>query len=59
MYEQGGEMKEREAVERVVGRVYKDRLERTGRLPAPSDVREMERKAMEAAENLDKRKKSR
>lgn len=52
-------MKEREAVERVVGRVYRDRLERTGSLPAQAEVREMEKKAREAAEALEKRKKIR
>jgi len=51
-------MKEREAVERVVGRVYRDRLERTGTLPTQAEVRNMEKKAREAAEATDKRKKS-
>ncbi|MDP2689923.1 MAG: hypothetical protein Q8P48_07400 [Deltaproteobacteria bacterium] len=52
-------MKQREAVERVVGRIYRDRLEKTGRLPAPKEVREMEKKAREAAEGVEKRKKIR
>lgn len=52
-------MKEAEGVERVVGRVYRDRLERTGRLPEAREVREMEKKVKEAAEGLEKRKRIR
>ncbi|MFQ5737116.1 MAG: hypothetical protein ACE5GY_09710 [Thermodesulfobacteriota bacterium] len=46
-------MKEREAVERVVGRVYRDRLERTGRLPAPEQVRRIEKEVREAARSVE------
>lgn len=45
--------RENNAVERVVARVYKDRLTRTGRLPDPKEVREIERKVKEAAEGSD------
>ncbi len=47
---------ENNAVEKVISRVYKDRLKRTGRLPDPKDVRAMEKKVKEAAELADKRK---
>lgn len=46
-------MKERRAVERIVERLYKDRLKRTGRLPDREGVREMEKKAVKIAEEAD------
>lgn len=49
-------MNEREAVERVVGRVYRERLKQDGRLPASREIREIEKKARDAAEGLEKRK---
>lgn len=51
------EMKgENKAVEKVIERVYRDRLKRTGRLPDAKEVREIENKAKEAAEMADKGK---
>lgn len=47
-------MRERKAVEKVVERLYKDRLERTGRLPSGKETRDMERKVRKAAEASDK-----
>lgn len=49
-------MKERAAVERVIKRIYEDRLRRTGKLPGKAEVREMESKASKAAEEFDNRK---
>lgn len=49
-------MKERKAVEKVVARIYKDRLKKTGRLPDGNEVKEMENKAKQAAENADRLK---
>jgi hypothetical protein len=40
----------RKAVQRVLERIYKDRLERTGRLPEARVMRGYERKVIEAAE---------
>jgi len=48
-------MKERAAVERLIKRIYQDRLRRTGKLPAKDEVREMESKASRAAEEFDNR----
>lgn len=45
---------ENKAVEKVVERVYRDRLKRTGRLPGAKEVREMEKKVKAAAERADK-----
>lgn len=41
-------MNERRAVERVMARVYKDRLKKTGRLPDGNAMRMMEKKIIEA-----------
>ncbi|MBW7957851.1 MAG: hypothetical protein H3C68_08175 [Deltaproteobacteria bacterium] len=46
-------MNERRAVERLVERLYKDRLERTGKLPESKEVREMEKKAAKIASLTD------
>lgn len=46
-------MNERRAVERLVERLYRDRLERTGRLPGSKEVREMEKKAADVAREAD------
>lgn len=50
-------MNERRAVERVLERVYKDRLRQTGRLPDARETRQLEKTVREAAESADKRKK--
>lgn len=50
-------MKERKALERVLERVYKDKLRQTGRLPDAKETRAMEKKVREAAENADNRNK--
>ena len=42
-------MSERRAVEKLVERIYKDRLKRTGRLPSGKETREIEGKAKKAA----------
>lgn len=47
---------ENKAVEKVVARVYRDRLKRTGRLPDAKEVRLIEKKVKEAAEGADKGK---
>ena len=52
-------MRERRAVEKLVERIYKDRLKRTGRLPSDKETREIEAKAKKTAmdvENRDNRK---
>ena len=49
-------MKENEAVERVVARVYRDRLMKTGRLPDAQETREMEKKVKEAAASEDRKR---
>lgn len=46
-------MSERRAVERLVERLYKDRVERTGRLPEAKEVRDMEKKAAKIASVTD------
>lgn len=48
-------MKERAAVERIIKRIYEDRLRRTGKLPDRNEVREMEKKAAEAARRTENR----
>ncbi|MDO8426210.1 MAG: hypothetical protein Q7T24_01695 [Deltaproteobacteria bacterium] len=48
-------MSERKAVERVIGRMYKDLLMKTGRLPKKKELKEMEAKAKRAAEEADNR----
>lgn len=50
-------MNERQAVERVLERVYKDRLRQTGRLPDAREQRLMEKTIRDAAESADKKKK--
>ena len=52
-------MKERKAVENVVARIYKDSLKKTGKLPDGAQVREMETKVKQAAENADRHKRRR
>lgn len=47
-------MNERRAVERVMARVYKDRLKKTGRPPDGVEMRLMEKKVIEAARRADK-----
>ncbi|MBI5492008.1 MAG: hypothetical protein HY893_03650 [Deltaproteobacteria bacterium] len=49
-------MSERKAVESVIGRMYRDHLIRTGRLPKSRELKEMEKKAKKAAEESDNRK---
>lgn len=48
--------KERRAIERVVERIYKDRLKRTGRLPGAKEVRAIEEKARSAAESAGRKR---
>lgn len=50
-------MNERKAVERVLERVYKDRLRRRGTLPDARETRQMEKMVREAAESADREKK--
>ncbi|MEK6760005.1 MAG: hypothetical protein AABY51_09560 [Deltaproteobacteria bacterium] len=50
-------MNERQAVERVMERVYKDRLRQTGRLPDAREQRLIEKTIRDAAESADKKKK--
>ncbi len=47
----------REAVERVTARIYKHELKRTGRLPTGSAKHEMEQKARQTAERVERAKK--
>lgn len=47
-------MNKAKAVERVIGRIYKDKLEKGGRLPGGKEVREMKIKAVKAAEKVDR-----
>ncbi len=49
-------MSERKAVERVIGRMYRDHIIKTGRLPKSRELKEMESKAKKAAEEADNRK---
>lgn len=42
-------MSEREAVERLISRMYKHHLKATGKLPSGREVREMEGKAISTA----------
>lgn len=46
----------RRAVERLTERIYKDKLQRTGKLPSGRETREMERKAVSTAERAERRK---
>lgn len=48
-------MKERKAVEKLIKRIYDERLRRTGRLPASGETRDIERKAIETAQAADNR----
>lgn len=50
-------MKEREAVERVVARVYKEAVLKKGRLLDSKEQRIMESKVKKAAEDADNRRK--
>lgn len=43
-------------VERLTERMYKDKLQRTGRLPSGREVREMEKKAIATAERAERKK---
>lgn len=52
-------MKEREAVERVVARMYRHALRTTGRLPTGRERRTMESRARRAALETDNRRKRR
>ena len=47
-------MNKARAVERVIGRIYKDKLEKGGSLPSGKEVLEMKKKAIKAAEKVDK-----
>jgi len=47
---------ERKAVEKLIKRIYDERLRRTGRLPSTGETRDIERKAMETAEAAENRK---
>lgn len=49
-------MKERQAVEKLIKRIHVERLKRTGKLPSMGESREIERKAIETAEETDNRK---
>ncbi|MBI5233824.1 MAG: hypothetical protein HY880_05670 [Deltaproteobacteria bacterium] len=42
---------------KLTERLYKDRLQKTGRLPTGKEQRDMEKKAKETAERIDRRKK--
>lgn len=48
-------MEKREAVERLVSRMYKHHLKNTGRLPSGTEVRGMENRAAVVAERADKK----
>lgn len=52
-------MKERKAVERLIERMYRDRLKRTGKLPGQAEVREMEKNAHDTARKADNKMGSR
>ena len=43
----------REATERLTARIYREKLEKTGRLPDGKETREMERKAVKIAEEVE------
>lgn len=49
-------MKERKAVERLIRRIYEDRLKRAGKTPGADETRDLERKARAAAELTDNRR---
>ncbi|HEY4706311.1 MAG TPA: hypothetical protein VII64_02555 [Thermodesulfobacteriota bacterium] len=49
-------MKERRAVERLIERIYRDRLARTGKLPGAKEVRAIEKAAREAAQETDNKR---
>jgi len=46
-------MREKRAVQKLIERIYKDRLKRTGRLPSGKESREIEAKARKAAIDTD------
>lgn len=48
-------MRERRAVERLIERMYKDRLKKTGRLPSGKETREIEGKAKKTAMDVENR----
>lgn len=49
-------MKERKSVERLIERIYKDRLVRTGKLPDSKEVRDIEKAAKKAALETDNKR---
>ncbi len=49
-------MKERRAVERLIERIYKDRLARTGKLPDSKEVKAIEKAARKAAQETDNKR---
>ena len=46
----------RRAVEKVIGRMYRDSVERCGKLPGRKETRLMEKKAQGAAERAERRR---
>jgi len=54
-----GEMEERKAVNRVIGRMYKNYERSTGRIPDGKTVRAMEERAKDTARLVDNKKKRR
>ncbi len=48
----------RKVVERLRARLYKHRLETTGRLPTGKETRALEEKAVKIAEETDKKRKA-
>ncbi|VAW37814.1 hypothetical protein MNBD_DELTA02-731 [hydrothermal vent metagenome] len=49
----------REAREKLLGRIYRQRLRSSGRLPSPEEKREMERRAAKTAERAERKKSER
>ncbi|MBI4950032.1 MAG: hypothetical protein HY955_07810 [Deltaproteobacteria bacterium] len=49
-------MRERRAVERLIERIYKERLKKTGKLPSGRETREIEVKAKKTAMDTENRK---
>ncbi|MBI5810365.1 MAG: hypothetical protein HZB21_04160 [Deltaproteobacteria bacterium] len=52
----GFSMEERKAVERVIERMYRHHVKTSGAVPDAKTRREMERKAVKAAESADNKK---
>lgn len=50
-------IKKREVVANLVSRMYKHNLENTGRLPSGKEVRQMEKKAVQTAQRVDRDRK--